>query len=30
MMVNFVSPLRLSLNIAMVDAVRRNAIDINA
>lgn len=30
MMVNFVSPLRLSLNIATVDAVRRNAIDIKA
>ena len=30
MMVNFVSPLRLSPNIATVDAVSRKAIDIKA
>mgnify|MGYP006888052818 CR=1 FL=1 len=29
MMVNFVSPLRLSLNIATMDAVSSKAIDIN-
>lgn len=30
MMLNFVIPLRLSPNIATVDAVRRNAMDIKA